>query len=103
MLDDHAVSRKRPAAWSAEQLGSFLDFVAADRYLPAWMFVGTTGCRRGECLGLQWSDLDLDKGTAVMSRQVTAIDHEVHIKELPKTKRGHLIVLDRPTIAMLKR
>ena len=35
--------------------------------------------------------------------QVTAIDHEVHVKELPKTKRGHLIVLDRPTIAMLKR
>lgn len=93
----------RPAAWAADQLGAFLDFIADDRYLPAWMFLATTGCRRGECLGLKWSDLDLDKGTAVISRQVTAIDHELRVKELPKTKRGHMILLDSGTVAMLRR
>jgi integrase len=93
----------RPHAWTADQLGRFLDFVAEDRYLPAWVFVATTGCRRGECLGLKWSDLDLDKGTAVISRQVTAVDHELRIKPLPKTKRGHMILLDRSTLGMLRR
>lgn len=95
---------KRPEAWTAEQLSRFLDFVADNRYLPAWVFLATTGCRRGECLGLKWSDLDLDldAATAVMSRQVTAIDHELRIKELPKTKRSHLIRLDEGTVGMLR-
>lgn len=89
-----ATRSPRPQAWSSEQLRRFLDYVADNRYLPAWVFLATTGCRRGECLGLKWTDIDLDAGTAVISRQVTAIDHMVVEKELPKTKLGHLIRLD---------
>jgi integrase len=91
----------RPDAWTAEQLRSFL--VADSRYLPAWVFLATTGCRRGECLGLKWGDLDLETSTAIVSRQVTTIDHELRIKELPKTKRGHMIRLDAGTVGMLRR
>ena len=93
----------RPDAWTADHLRSFLGFVAESRYLPAWVFLATTGCRRGECLGLKWLDLDLDDATAIISRQVTNIDHELRIKELPKTKRGHMVRLDGPTVAMLRR
>lgn len=92
----------RPAAWTSEQLRGFLDFVADSRYLPAWVFLATTGCRRGECLGLRWDDLDLDAATAIISRQVTTIDHQLQVKELPKTKRGHMIRLDSGTVAMLR-
>ncbi len=77
-----SVRSGRPDAWTADQLGRFLEFIADDRYLPAWMFVATTGCRRGEALGLKWSDVDLDKATAVVSRQVTSIAHQLRIKEL---------------------
>jgi integrase len=98
-----SVRHGRPGAWTSDQLRRFLDFVADSRYLPAWVFLATTGCRRGECLGLQWGDLDLDAGMAVMSRQVTAVDHELRIKELPKTKRGHMIRLDSGTVGMLRR
>ncbi|WP_436793849.1 site-specific integrase [Actinospongicola halichondriae] len=87
----------------AEQLSAFLQHVAENRYLTPWLFLATTGCRRGECLGLKWSDLDLDEVTAVISRQVTAVDHEVIVKDLPKTKQGHMIVLDSETVAMLRR
>jgi integrase len=73
------------------------------RLLPAWIFLATSGCRRGECLGLRWDDLDLDTGTAVILRQVTALDHEVVVKDVPKTKHGHLIRLDTGTHAMLRR
>jgi integrase len=89
--------------WTAEQLGRFLDFVADDRYLVPWIFLATTGCRRGERLGLRWSDLDLDRATAVISRQVTSIDHKIVVKDLPKTKRGHTVVLDSNTVEMLRR
>lgn len=98
-----SVRHGRPDAWTADQLRSFLDFVADSRYLPAWVFLATTGCRRGECLGLQWGDLDLDAATAIISRQVTVIDHDLRIKDLPKTKRGHMVRLDSGTVAMLRR
>ncbi|MDP9418887.1 MAG: site-specific integrase [Actinomycetota bacterium] len=93
----------RRTTWTAAQLGAFLDFIADDRYLGPWIFVATTGCRRGECLGLRWSDLDFDRSTAVISRQVTSIDHTVVVKDLPKTKRGHMVALDTNTVAMLRR
>ena len=93
----------RPKVWTADQLRAFLDHVADSRYLPAWIFLATSGCRRGEGLGVKWSDVDLDAGTAVISRQVTAIDHRVIVKDVPKTKHGHLIRLDSGTVAMLRR
>ncbi len=61
-----SVRNGRPEAWTSDQLRSFLNFVADSRYLPAWVFLATTGCRRGECLGLQWGDLDLDSATAII-------------------------------------
>ena len=98
-----AARSHRPKAWMAEQLRSFLDYAAESHYLPAWIFLATSGCRRGECLGLRWSDVDLDESTAIISRQVTALDHQVIVKEMPKTKQAHLIRLDSGTVAMLKR
>jgi integrase len=95
--------RGRRTTWTAPQLGSFLDSIADDRYLTPWIFLATTGCRRGECLGLRWSDVDLDKATAIVSRQVTSIDHEIVVKDLPKTKRGHMVALDSNTVTMLRR
>ncbi len=90
----------RPDVWTGDQLRRFIAFVADSRYLPPWIFLATTGCRRGEALGLRWEDLD--RATAVISRQVTAVDHQIRIKELPKTKRGHLIRLDGGTVDMLR-
>jgi len=93
----------RPKVWTAHQLRAFFDHAADSRYLPPWIFLATSGCRRGEGLGLKWSDVDLDAGTAVISRQVTVVDHEVIVKDVPKTKLGHLIRLDGGTVAMLRR
>lgn len=93
----------RPKAWDADELRSFLDYSGNSQYLPAWLFLATSGCRRGECLGLRWSDVDLDGATAIIARQVTALDHRVIVKELPKTKQAHLIRLDEGTVAMIRR
>jgi integrase len=75
--------------------------VADSPYLPAWLYLATSGSRRGEVLGLKWDDVDLDAATAIMSRQVTMVDHRMVIKELPKTKAGHMILLDPGTVEML--
>jgi integrase len=38
---------------------------------PAFVLICSTGMRRGEVLGLWWSDVDLDLGTVTIRRQVT--------------------------------
>ncbi len=95
--------RGQHTTWTSDQLRRFLDLIANDRYVTPWIFLATTGCRRGECLGLRWDDLDLDGSTTIISRQVTSIDHEIVVKKLPKTKRGHMVSLDSNTVTMLRR
>lgn len=92
----------KKGTWTADQLRDFLDFMADSRYLPAWLFIATSGCRRGECLGLHWDGVDLDGATASLSRQVTLVDGQMRVKDLPKTKRGHMILLDPITVAVLR-
>jgi integrase len=48
--------------WSAEQLGAFLDGMREHRLYAVFLLLATTGMRRGEALGLRWSDLDLANG-----------------------------------------
>jgi integrase len=93
--------RGRHTTWTGEQLGRFLDFVADSPYLPAWLFLATSGSRRGEVLGLKWGDVDLAAATAIISRQVAMVDHRIVVKDLPKTKSGHTISLDPGTVEML--
>jgi integrase len=88
--------------WTAAELKAFLDFAADNRNLPAWLFLATAACRRGEALGLHWKDVDLDAGLATLRWQVTSIRHRIVVKERPKASRGHMIRLDSPTVAMLR-
>ena len=54
----------RLPVWSAEQLAAFLAHVADDRLFALWRLLAMTGMRRGEALGLQWEDLDMEAGAA---------------------------------------
>lgn len=51
----------------------------------------TTGLRRGELLGLQWSDIDFDAGTLTVNRSVAPIDenHNGAISYDLKTEAAH--------------
>lgn len=99
---DSSTKSAQRDTWSADQLRAFLEFAADSRYLAPWLFIATSGCRRGECLGLKWDDIDLEDATARVSRQVVTINGTLRIKELPKTKRGHMISLDPTTITILR-
>ena len=53
-------------------------------YLPVLVAV-TTGLRRGELLGLRWSDLDLNAGTLTVHQSMERVKGEIAFKA-PKTK-----------------
>ena len=71
-----------------EQLTSFLR-EAKDSGLFALYYIDlTTGLRRGELLGLKWTDIDLEKGDLRVQRQIGRIDGK--IIEMPlKTKNAY--------------
>jgi integrase len=56
--------------WTGPQVRRFLELCDGDRYRWPWLFLATTGCRRGEALGLRWSDVDLDRRLASIRQEL---------------------------------
>ncbi len=86
-------------AWDAPTLRSFLELSARsnDRLHALWVVLATTGMRRGEAIGLRWTDLDLDAGRLRVVQTVIQMRSMVAIGE-PKTARGRRpIALDKAT------
>ncbi len=73
-----------------------------DPELATLLFVAaTTGCRRGELCGLQWSDVDLEGGLLLVRRSVSDLPGRV---ELRSTKTGHIrkMAFDSATLSVLE-
>ena len=87
---------------TAEQLSFFLREVKETSVYEMYYTELATGLRRGELLGLKWSDIDFNLGVIMVQRQVTRIDGE--IVEAPlKTKNSYRnISISRDTIEVLK-
>jgi integrase len=97
-----ASARTHIRTWGAPQVGEFLRSLADDPLHPAFMFLATTGMRRGEALGLRWSDIDFSNLTASVEQTVIAVNHEVQFGS-PKTEMGERPVdIDPGTMAALK-
>ncbi len=96
-----AKAAKAPEAstWTVEQLRAFLGTVVDHEHHALFHVAGHTGMRRGELLGLAWSDVDLDAGT-VRVRQQLGLDGQL---VAVKTERSRRIVdLDDETVAVLR-
>ena len=96
-------------AWTQQQLLRFLALCEGDRYYYPWFFLATTGCRRGEALGLRWHDVNLDEVPAHASiRQeciplTKASGKGREGRMVPRTKgdKARVIELDTQTRAVL--
>lgn len=89
-------------AWTVDTLRTFLELTRDDELSALWILLATTGLRRGEALGLRWSDVDLDHGRAQITQTVTAIGWQIHIGQ-PKTQAGKRpIALDPLTVEVLR-
>lgn len=94
--------RAEMKTWDAKTLSVFLRLEQDGRYGPPFTFLATTGCRRGECLGLRWEDVDLDARRASIRQTVTRVGREVIIASRTKTGDARAIDLDVDTVAMLR-
>ena len=88
--------------WTKEQLKAFLETVSNDRLYGLWHMIAMTGMRRGEALGLRWSDVDLENSRLSVRRALIPTNREVVVSE-PKTAKGRRVVaLDPVTVEVLK-
>jgi integrase len=88
--------------WARDELAKFLEATSSHRLHPAFVTLATTGMRRGEALGLRWSDVDLDAGRTSIRQQVVCVAHEVIITPRTKTGRARQIELDSTTLRALR-
>jgi len=95
-------SSPKPRAWREEELRTFLRHLDGDRWAPMWRLYAVTGMRRGEVLGLRWSDVDLDDGSVRVVWQRTIAGGKA-IEGHPKTTSAlRTIALDPATVAALR-
>ncbi|MDE3207047.1 MAG: site-specific integrase [Acidobacteriota bacterium] len=97
-------------AWTREQLLRFLALCEGDRYYYPWFFLATTGCRRGEALGLRWHDVDLGEAPAHATIRQECIPltkpsgkgREGCLVTRTKSHKPRVIELDTQTVAVLE-
>jgi integrase len=91
--------------WDARQLGAFLSATADDRLAALWVVAATTGMRRGELLGLRWSDVDLDAQQPILRVRRSYVQYgALRVEKEPKTPRSRrTIALDQAAGAALRR
>lgn len=72
-------------------------------YHVAFHFIAYTGCRRGECLGVRWQDVDLEQGVVSIVQNVQRVKGMGLVIEPPKSQKGRrAIAIDEATVALLK-
>lgn len=87
---------------NADQIADVLTKLDGHALYPIVSLALATGMRRGELLGLQWGDIDLDAATIHVGRAVEETKAGLRVKP-PKTKRGRRsITLPLEAVSMLR-
>ena len=93
-------------SWTAAQTRDFLDWSAEHSELhAAWQVALWTGLRRGELLGLRWSDVNLDK--RLITVRQSAVPSRVKGRGLditidtPKSGKSRMVDVDDATALTL--
>ena len=97
------VTRPEMHVWTREELSAFLRATRDDRLGPLWHLLAMSGLRRGEALGLKWSDVDLEAGHLAIQRQRVLKGYEVQERPQTKTRKGRPVSIDVGTVAALRR
>jgi integrase len=97
------MTRKERPFLTGPQARRLIDGTRDDRLHGLWVVAVTTGLRLAECLGLAWSDVDLDTGVFRVRYQLARQDGQ-WVRVAPKTtKSRRTIPLPAVTVEALKR
>ena len=96
------VEHKEMQTIPAEQLQAFLQEAKATGVYEMYYIELATGLRRGELLGLKWTDIDWKNGIIKVRRQVARVDGKI-IEAPLKTKNSYrTVTISQQAIEVLK-
>ena len=85
---------------TSDEMQRFIIQAKSDRYFELFVLELCTGMRRGEILGLQWDDLNMQTGELYIRRQVVLVDGNIQIST-PKTKSSIRTIIIPPDIVKI--
>jgi integrase len=92
------VPKAKIASLRADETAKLLDYLGGTRmHLPAILALGL-GLRRGEVLGLQWGDINLEVRRLQIARSLGQAGREVFFKD-PKSEAGRRAMSIPPSVA----
>jgi integrase len=96
-----ATTGKKIAPLSAQESRRFLTAARTHRLFALWAVALGVGLRRGEALGLKWSDVDLDRGRLTVRRSLQRVDGELTLHQTKTSTSERTIPLAQPLIRAL--
>jgi len=103
LVDPPKVPKKEFKPLSPEEAQRFLAAAEGDRFHALYVLAVTCGLRQGELLGLKWEDLDLERGTLQVRRQLQWVKAEGEERERGKKRTEPKWVLTEPKSAKSRR
>jgi integrase len=91
-----AQGRREWTTWDETQLRRWLAAASADRLAACWL-LSALGLRRGEVLGLRWSDVSFDADTLTIARSRVLVNARV-LEKSPKSRRSARVLPMPPDV-----
>ncbi|MGW1341023.1 hypothetical protein ACWCOV_08210 [Kribbella sp. NPDC002412] len=90
--------RSKFKAWSRAEATTFLDAIREDRLYAVYAVALSLG-RRGEALGLRWTDVDLDNSLIRVNQALHRVDGALKLGEVKADGSTRLIAVPKPTVS----
>lgn len=88
---------KKALVFTREEAHAYLKAIKHTRSYPLLLLCLVCGLRRGEALGLRWTDIDQSTGTISISRQRQRINRQYQTRPL-KSKSAHRVLVLPPDV-----
>ncbi|MEW1690875.1 tyrosine-type recombinase/integrase [Streptomyces sp. NPDC091265] len=87
--------------WDLEETTTFLEAARKDPLYAAFVLAVALGLRRGEVLGLRWSDIDLERRILTVRNQIQRVQKELYA-DSTKNRRTRAIPVPLMCVAPLR-
>jgi integrase len=95
------LAKRRPPVLDEAKLRTLFDRARNTRLYPFVILAAATGCRRGELLALQWSDLDLETGSLYISKSLEQTKAGLRVKST-KSEEPRRVAVPEWALEVLK-
>lgn len=94
---------KTLSADDVKRLEELAPALRSERLYPAFILLIYTGLRRGELLGLKWSDIDFDTGTLTVVRSLAKTKGGLILQDTKTATSNRRVPLSQTALAILKK